>query len=143
MLINFCYCSKPIQSCDNQGLCQRCGKCIHDKCKNQTSKYDINAIMCKYDKMCFNPLRYEDTLQNNGDDMFDTNMKCSYILPNQFKNSVNSGGLSFLNVNIRSISKNFEKLKECLETLDHEFTIIGISETHMKDKPLEYYHLPA
>ena len=49
----------------------------------------------------------------------------------------------FLNVNIRSISKNFEKLKECLETLDHEFTIIGISETHMKDKPLEYYHLPG
>ena len=143
MLINFCYCSKPVQSCDNQGLCQRCGKCIHDKCKKQTSKYDINVIMSKYDKMCFNPLRYEDTLQNNGEDMFDTNMKCSYILPNQFKNSVNSGGLSFLNVNIRSISKNFEKLKECLETLDHEFTIIGISETHMKDKPLEYYHLPG
>ena len=45
--------------------------------------------------MCFNPLRYEDTLQNNGEDMYDTNMKCSYILPNQFKNSVNSGGLSF------------------------------------------------
>ena len=90
--------------------------------------------MSKYDNMCFNPIRYEDTLQNNGEDMYDTNMKCSYILPNQFKNSVNSGGLSFLNVSIRSISKNFEKLKECLETLDHEFTIIGISETHMKDK---------
>ena len=168
---NFCHCSKPVQLCDNQDLCQRCGKCIHDKWKSQplnqrnvstligncmncyvencscpkieSNKHDVNVIMSKYDKMSFNPVRYEDTLHNIDEEIHDTNMKCSYILPNQFTNSVNSGDLSILNVNIRSINKNFDKLKECLEILDHEFTIIGLSETHMKEKPLECFHLPG
>ena len=45
--------------------------------------------------------------------------------------------------NIRSISKNLDKLKMCIKTLGHKFTAIGLSETHLKDKPLEYYHLPG
>ena len=31
----------------------------------------------------------------------------------------------------------------CMKTLSHKFTAIGLSETHLKDKPLEYYHLPG
>ena len=31
----------------------------------------------------------------------------------------------------------------CIKTLDHKLTAIGLSETHLKDKPLEYYHLPG
>ena len=31
----------------------------------------------------------------------------------------------------------------CIKTLDQKFTAIGLSETHLKDKPLEYYHLPG
>ena len=38
-----------------------------------------------------------------------------------------------LNVNIRSVSKNFGKLKECLKlTNDHDYTVIGLSERILK-----------
>ena len=163
MLINSCYCSKPVQNCKESVQCKNqmkkqvqcsnysdkrinCDENI-ESCLNPnfwSDKCNINVIMSKYDKICFNPLRYEDTLHSDErDELYDSNMNCSYILPNQFKNSVNFGDLSLLNVNIRSINKNFEKLKECLNILDHEFTIIGISETHLKDKPLEYLHFPG
>ena len=70
-------------------------------------------------------------------------MHCSYVLPKHFKNGTNSdeSDFSILNANIRSINKNFDKLTECIETLNHDFTIIGLSETHLKEKPHEYYHL--
>ena len=51
--------------------------------------------------------------------------------------------LIVLNVNIRSLSKNFDKLKECIKTGKHEFTVIGLSETHLKDKPHDFYSLPG
>ena len=52
-----------------------------------------------------------------------------------------NGSLTLLNVNIRSIGKNLDTLKLCLKTLDHKFTVIGLSETHLEDKPLDYYQL--
>ena len=48
-----------------------------------------------------------------------------------------------LNANIRNIGKKIDNLKVCLKTLDHKFTAVGLSETHLKDKPIEYYHLPG
>ena len=48
-----------------------------------------------------------------------------------------------LNINIRSISKNFDKLTDCIKAINHNFTIIGVTETHLKDKPLEYFKLPG
>ena len=61
---------------------------------------------------------------------------CNYQL-NQMLSKQNDV-FSLLNVNIRSIGKNFDKLELCLKTLDHKFTAIGLSETHLKDKPHEY-----
>ena len=46
-----------------------------------------------------------------------------------------------LNVNIRSLSTNFDKLKECTKTGKHEFTITGLSEKNLKDKPHDFYSL--
>ena len=46
-----------------------------------------------------------------------------------------------LNANIRSVSKNFDKLKECLKLTNHDYTVIGLSETHFKENPHEYYNL--
>ena len=51
--------------------------------------------------------------------------------------------LNLLNVNIRSLSKNFDSLKECLKSLDCEFALIGVSESHLKDKPNEVYNIPG
>ena len=39
--------------------------------------------------------------------------------------------------------KNFDNLKECIKTANHEFSIIGLSETHLKEKPHDYYNLPG
>ena len=50
---------------------------------------------------------------------------------------------SLLNVNIRSRGKNFDKLELSLKTLDHKCAAIGLSETHLKDKPHEYYNVPG
>lgn len=102
-----------------------------------------DIIIDKYDNMMFNPIRF----QNNSkeDDFIETNhvSKCNYMTPEEFglKYNCTESNFSILNANIRSISKNFEKLKECLKTLDHEFTIIGLSETHLKESPSEYYNL--
>ena len=51
--------------------------------------------------------------------------------------------LTLLNANIRSMGKNLEKLELCMKTLNHKFTAIGLSETHLKDKPLDCYYLPG
>ena len=36
---------------------------------------------------------------------------------------------------IRSLCKNLHSLKECIKSLDCKFDVIGVSETHLKDKP--------
>ena len=48
-----------------------------------------------------------------------------------------------LNSSIMSTNKNLDKLKMCMKTISHKFTAIGLSETHLADKPLEYFHLPS
>ena len=50
---------------------------------------------------------------------------------------------SILNLNIRSISKNIGKLKEYLNIIRHNCSIITIQETWFtEDTCLEYYNLP-
>ena len=39
-----------------------------------------------------------------------------------------------------SLNKNFDKLNQCLKRLNHKFTVIGLTETHLKDKPHDYYN---
>ena len=67
------------------------------------------------------------------------------MTPEQFHADpkASSGKFNLLNVNIRSLSKNFDKLKECVKALNCDFNVIGISETHLKDKPNDYYNLPG
>ena len=59
------------------------------------------------------------------------------------KNLLCDENFSILNLNIRSCQKNFDKIKECLKEIEHYFTIIGVSETHLKEKPTQYYDLPG
>ena len=99
--------------------------------------------------MVFNPLRFEahsstgkcynDVVNNDIDGIHE----CSYLTPEQFSldSDANCGKFSFLNANIRSLSKNFDKLQECIKTLNKDFSVIGLSETHLKDKPNDFYSL--
>ena len=50
---------------------------------------------------------------------------------------------SILNLNIRGISENINKLKEYLDIIKHNFSITTIQETWFtEDTCLEYYNLP-
>ena len=62
---------------------------------------------------------------------------CNYLTHEQFRLDPNAsrGKINFMNVNIRSLSKNLDSLKECIKSCECKFDIIGISETHLKDKP--------
>ena len=51
------------------------------------------------------------------------------------------GDDTFLSAFIRSLSKNFDSLKECIKSLDCDFTVIGVSETHLKDKPNDIHNI--
>ena len=95
--------------------------------------------------MAFDPLRFESTtketdLDNNENQI---NINCKYVTNDQLNQMLSNqnGSLTLLNVNIRSIGKNLDTLKLCLKTLDHKFTVVALSETHLKDKPLDYYQL--
>ena len=67
--------------------------------------------------------------------------KCNYLTPGEFSQTFSNEDnqtFSILNANIRSINKNFDKLKECIKSTNHPFTIIGLSETHLKEPPSDY-----
>ena len=41
------------------------------------------------------------------------------------------------------MSKNFDELKVCMKVVNTEFNVIGLCETHLKDKPNDYLNLPG
>ena len=108
-----------------------------------------NLNLDKYDNMAFNPLRFENinNRQDKQDDIVNVEHipTCTYLTTDEFHQNLNRNNNNFtiLSANIRSISKNFEKLKECLKAIENEFTIIGLSETHLKDVPTAYHKLPG
>ena len=76
----------------------------------------------------------EDTLQQDID--------CRYFVPSEFNPHCNkpcsSQFFSFLHCNARSLSKNHENLDILLSSVQHKFSVIGISETwlNIKSPPL-------
>ena len=63
---------------------------------------------------------------------------CDYYLENMFndkikKSKISNQSFSVLHMNIRSMQKNLGSLENYLETLDHKFTAIGISESWLKE----------
>ena len=108
---------------------------------NECSDFDITQVdFQKYDDMIFNPLRFDHNPTSkayNDITSSDNIHKCSYLTPEQFRvdRIASSGKNKFLNVNIRSLSNNLDSLKECIKSLDCKFDVIGMSETHLKDKP--------
>ena len=46
-----------------------------------------------------------------------------------------------LNANIRSLYKNFDSFKDVLDCCKTDSEVIGLVETWLKDKPLDYFHM--
>ena len=132
-------------------MCENCCQDVHTYSSsdlenevnnlNKSSDFNVtNVDFQKYDKMIFNPFRFDHNTTSkayNDVTCADNIHKCSYLTPEQFRedHSEISGKNNFLNVNIRSLSKNLDSLKECIKPLGCKFDVIGMSETHLKDKP--------
>ena len=71
--------------------------------------------------------------------------QCNYYLEPYFnehmanKVAITNSIFSLCHVNIRSIRKNLSELESYLEVLDHEFSIIGLTETWLNDSSCEIY----
>ena len=102
----------------------------------------------KYDKMLFNPLRYENLSKESDvtDDIHPKNIDidCKYVTSEQLCKSISNEEADFtlFNLNIRSANKNLDHLKNCLKSINHNFSIIGLTETQLKDKPNGHLYLP-
>ena len=101
---------------------------------------DISHLNHRLSNLYFNPSRL------NEDNRYLINDNtCEYYTDNEFVKSffTSQNSFSILNLNIRSISKNFGKLKEYLNIIKHNFSVITIQETWFtEDTYLEYYNLP-
>uniref|UniRef100_X1ZWR0 Peptidoglycan recognition protein family domain-containing protein n=2 Tax=Capitella teleta TaxID=283909 RepID=X1ZWR0_CAPTE len=65
-----------------------------------------------------------------------------YYAPHRFRDEVakNSAALSLFHVNAQGVSNKKEQLKEDIQCLQLEFTVIGISETHLRGD--EIFEIP-
>ena len=103
----------------------------------------------KYDKMAFNPLRYENMFKESKTYDENTpkgmNIECVYAGSDQLNQSISRENANFtlFNLNIRSLNKNFDQLNQCLKSVNHKFAVIALTETKLKDKPFDYVQLPG
>ena len=102
----------------------------------------------------FNPYRQEVLLQNDRDmlDLPDENIQhtsgSNFYSSIEFNNLINakhlnSGELSFLHLNIRSIRNKFDALTNYLNSLDHKFAIIALTETWLNVNDNDNFEIPG
>ena len=101
-----------------------------------------------FENQCFNPFEKNSVLLDNLSDpdfnfFNDNNLRMidtQYFSPDDISTQLitsSENSFSVLHVNIRSISKNFEKLKDLLANIDFKFKIICLTETWCKDEDVK------
>ena len=71
---------------------------------------------------------------------------CNYYLEDLFNKKLSQldiadNAFSMVHTNIRSIPRNLSKFDHYLESLNHKFSIIGVSESWLKDSTANRYGL--
>ena len=72
--------------------------------------------------------------------------RCNYYLESTFNNDMETypcanGVLSMCCFNIRSIKRNLTSFESYLDLLNHQFTLIGITETWLRDDDCDLYNI--
>ena len=101
------------------------------KSKTPTCSESINANFSKYDKMIFNPFEYQNDIIDN-DDTIAVNSKCMYVTPEELRANLTSesNNFSILNVNIRSLNKTFERLKQHIVAGQEKTSYVLLASEH-------------
>ena len=100
-----------------------------------------------FETLVFNP--YTTEKNSIGDDVLNNEQqvllsKCKYIEPNKLKENYKakiSKGFSILNLNIRSMPKNFIKFITTFRSIDHQFDLITITETWLNSNTEKLYQI--
>ena len=136
----------------NERVCKNCivTKPPDNSYRNEIENLNENVNVSdmdfdKYDKMMFNPIRYECMSKSNDEDVLkSSHIDCTYVTTEQLCQNVSNSNSDFtlFNLNIRSLNHNFDKLNSCLRELKHNFAVIGLTETQLKGKPYDYLSMP-
>ena len=108
-------------------------------------RFNNDRLECLY----FNPISNCNTVISSDIDP-DSNFliltsKCSYYnepeLNDLIGNNKDAINFSLLHLNARSLLKNFDKFTQLLDSSQHEFSAIGISETWLNDINKDYVNI--
>lgn len=106
--------------------------------QNGAIRFDLDRL----ENLKFNPLISETNNQfslcsdNDPDSNFYSSFSCNYYIEDTFNELIDvetEKHLSILHLNTRSLPRNFDKVTNLLSTLNLNFSMIGISETWLKD----------
>lgn len=90
---------------------------------------DLNE---KFEHLCFNPVSFDQDCHFPSD----TNLVCRYYNQWQYNSIEDSNDMfSIFHINIDSLNCHFDDLQDLLNELKNDFSIVGISETYLKDVP--------
>ena len=110
---------------------------------NLFNMFDYNGVLKEYCDNNFDHLLLDPTKLQLDTDDGNCNSFSSYYTNDEIDNipDVSGNNLSLLNINIRSLYKNFEKLHDLLSDCSIDFQIVSLVETWQKDEPHEYFNL--
>ena len=101
----------------------------------------------------FNPYQEEVSMHNGRDTLdfrdinFQSNSRSNFYSSQEFNNLVQAryfnDKLSFLHLNIRSIRNKFDTLINYLNSLDHKFSIIALTETWINNNDGDNFEIPG
>ena len=105
--------------------------------------YDINYdnnLKFNYLHPNFRTISAIERFAQNCDENSEDNVKCNYYTNEDFNSSFSgiSSYLSFLHLNISSLPKHHDNLDTMLNSLKHNFKVIGISETRLTEASIPH-----
>ena len=114
---------------------------IHDL---DSTKFHIDIEDIEdHDHLIFNPLRLEDEFEAE-ELRFESTCNSSYFTSDSCNAYMKTKGeckFSMFHININSMNKNFDELNRLLQSIDQHFSIIAVTETHLKCTPPDYFNL--
>ena len=155
-------CNKKCTAKQNCIFCQCCEKWLHSKCSSlnwkefkalSMSNLDFNCDNCYKLLFPYNEINDDELTTLLRTNLYETYSKIEsissnnqvsdtankeYIDPTKVKEQIiSTNSFSFLNINIRSINKNFDKLQILINQLNIEPTVICVTKTWLhENKPL-------